>query len=82
MAHRTKPFIISGCCLVSSSAEVSFIFTAPVGFFAQILRLDSLYETSLVADCHEQLDTNDVQDPELFRLQPSAEAALFLFGLV
>ena len=36
-----------------------------------------IYESSVVAGCHEHLDTDDVQDPELVRLQPSAELAWF-----
>jgi hypothetical protein len=43
---------------------------------------DSCCESSVVADCHEQLDTDDLQDQELVRLQPSAEAAWVPFGLV
>ena len=38
------------------------------GFVAQIGLWDSLYESSVVADGHEQLDTDDIQDQELVRL--------------
>ena len=35
-------------------------------FVAQIaICKDSLFESSMIANCHEQLDPDDVQDPEL-----------------
>lgn len=43
---------------------------------------DSSYESSVVAEMHEQLDPDDLQDQELVRLQPSPEAARFSFNLV
>ena len=39
-----------------------------VGFVAQIAPEDSLYESSVIADGYEQLDTDDRQDPELGRV--------------
>ncbi len=33
----------------------------------------------MIADCHEQLDTGDVQEPELGRVQPFTEAARIAF---
>jgi hypothetical protein len=36
-----------------------------IGFVAQIGFGDSCCESSVIADSHEQLDTNDLQDQEL-----------------
>jgi hypothetical protein len=55
---------------------------AATGFVAQIGWWDSLYESSVVAGENEQLDTDDLQDQELVRLQPSPKAAWFAVDLV
>jgi hypothetical protein len=43
---------------------------------------DSLSESSVLSDCDEQLDTDDVQDPELGGVQPFAEEQGIAFDLV
>jgi len=43
---------------------------------------DSLPESSVLSDCYEQLDTDDVQDPELGGVQPFAEEQGIAFDLV
>lgn len=47
------------------------------GFFAQIGWRDSLYESSVLPGENEQLDTDDLQDQKLVRLQPSPKTAWF-----
>jgi hypothetical protein len=37
---------------------------------------------SVISDCYEQLDTDDVQDPELGRVQSFTEAARIAIDLV
>ena len=44
--------------------------------------MDSLFESSVIAGCHEQLVPYEVQDQELAFLQHGAEAARFSFNLV
>jgi len=43
---------------------------------------DSLPESSMLSDCYEQLDTDDVQDPELGGVQPFAKEQGIAFDLV
>lgn len=43
---------------------------------------DSLFESSVIAGCHEQLVTYEVQDQELAFVQHGAEAARFSCNLV
>jgi hypothetical protein len=43
---------------------------------------DSLFESSVIAGCHEQLVTYEVQDQELAFVQHGAEAARFAIDLV
>ena len=43
---------------------------------------DSLFESSVIAGCHEQLVPYEVQDQELAFVQHGAEAARFSFNLV
>ena len=37
---------------------------------------------SVLAGCHEQLDTDDLQNQELVRLQPSSKVVRFTIDLV
>jgi hypothetical protein len=62
----------------SIGASVAFV----TGFVAQMGFGDSCCEFSVVADSHEQLDTNDLQDQELVILQSTPEAARFVVDLV
>jgi hypothetical protein len=39
--------------------------TMGMGFVAQIGCGDSCCESNVIADCHEQLNSNDLQDQEL-----------------
>jgi len=41
-----------------------------------------LGESSLISGCYEQLDTDDVQDPELGKVQSFTEAAGIAVDLV
>lgn len=54
-----------------------------LGFVAQMaICKDSLCESSAITDCHEQLDTDDVQDPEPGGVQSILEATRISFDLV
>jgi hypothetical protein len=46
-------------------AIVFILITGVMGFVAQIGFGDSCFESNVIADRHEQLDTNDLQDQEL-----------------
>jgi len=41
-----------------------------------------MYESSVVASCYEQLDTDEVQDPELGGLQFFTQATRIVIDLV
>lgn len=58
------------------------LITGGGGFVAQIGWWDSCFEPSVIAGCHEQLDTDDLQDPELGGLQPNPKAARIVIHLV
>ena len=53
------------------------------GFVAQIaFTEDSLSDSSMIAACHEQLEPDDVQDPELGAEQSIPEATWIVIDLV
>ena len=52
------------------------------GFVAQISLGNSYCESRVIAECHEELDTNDLQDQELVELWPFSEATRLPFDLV
>ncbi len=53
-----------------------------MGFVAQMVFWDSLYESSMIAEGVEQLDPYEVQDQELVILQCQLEAAWVVVDLV
>ena len=53
------------------------------GFVAQITICKGLpCESSVIVDFHEQLDPDDMQDPELGKAQPFTDAARIAIDLV
>jgi hypothetical protein len=59
-------FLTSPSGAMAVFLEAVMHFGRYISFVAQIaICKDSLFESSMIANCHEQLDPDDVQDPKL-----------------